>query len=145
MSTPVLHDTLHMKKDLPENIVENIAVAVVLESSTPEEKSWKVYLINLKDEPIETVLVSSKGYGQKEGEDVKTSILRHSIGDVPAHSYALIELIDDEVFGLTNEYWLSYYINGQIYDKKFIFVPESIIETNMIRVPVLNKPGVMIG
>ena len=134
-----------MKKDLPENIVENVAVAVVLENSTPEGKSWNVYLINLKNEPLETVLVTSKGYGQKEGEDVKTSILRHSIGDVPGRSYALIELIDEAVFGLTNEYWLSYYINGQIYDKKFIFVPESIVETNMIRVPVLNKPGVMIG
>ena len=134
-----------MKKDLPENIVENVAIAVVLENSTPEAKNWNVYLINLKNEPLETVLVSSKGYGQKDGEDVKTSILRHSIGDVPARSYALIEIIDEAVFGLTNEYWLSYYINGQIYDKKFIFVPESIVETNMIRVPVLNKPGVMIG
>ncbi|HQS53316.1 MAG TPA: hypothetical protein PLN99_15600, partial [Daejeonella sp.] len=67
-----------MKKDLPENIVENVAIAVVLESSTPEVKNWKVYLLNLKDEPIETVLVSSKGYGEKDGKQVKTSILRHS-------------------------------------------------------------------
>ena len=134
-----------MKKDLPENIVENVAVAVVLESATPETKNWNVYLINLKNEPLTTVLVTSKGYGQKEGEEVKTSILRHSIGDVAARDFALVELIDEQVFGLTNEYWISYYINGQIYDKKFIFLPESIVETNMIRVPVLNKPGVMIG
>ena len=133
-----------MKKDLPENIVENVAIAVVLENATPESKNWNVYLINLKNEPIETVLISSKGYGKKDGEDVKTSILRHSVGDVAARSFALVELIDEEVFGLTNEYLLSYYINGQIYDKKFIFVPESIVESNMIRIPVLNKPGVMI-
>jgi hypothetical protein len=134
-----------MKKDLPENIVENVAIAVVLDSATPESKIWKVYLVNLKNEPLETVLVSSKGYGQKQGEDVKTSILRHSIGDIAPRDFALIELIDEEVFGLTNEYWLSYYINGQIYDKKFIFLPESIVETNMIRIPLLNKPGVMIA
>lgn len=134
-----------MKKDLPENIVENVAIAVVLESATPETKNWNVYLVNLKNEPIETVLISSKGYGKKDGEDVKTSILRHSIGDLAPRTFALVELIDEEVFGLTNEYWLSYYVNGQIYDKKFIFVPESIVESNMIRVPVLNKPGVMIG
>ncbi|MGB4773818.1 MAG: hypothetical protein WBP45_01480 [Daejeonella sp.] len=133
-----------MKKDLPENIVEDIAIAIVLENATPETKTWNVYLINLKKEPIKTVLVTSKGYGLKEGENVKTSILRHSIGDVEARDYALIELIDEQVFGLTNEYWLSYYINNQIYDKKFIFLPESIVETNMIRIPVLNKPGVMI-
>jgi hypothetical protein len=134
-----------MKKDLPENIVEHVAIAVVLESATPEAKSWNVYLLNLKNEPIKTVLVSSKGYGQKDGKEVKTSILRHSIGDVDPHDYALIELIDEQVFGLTNEYLLSYYIGDQIYDKKFIFLPESIIESNLIRIPVLNKAGVMIG
>ena len=134
-----------MKKDLPENIVENVAIAVVLESSTPEVKNWKVYLLNLKDEPIETVLVSSKGYGEKDGIQVKTSVLRHSLGMVAARDYAAIELIDEQVLGLTNEYWLSYYIKGQIFDKKFIFVPESIIDTNLSRIPLLNMPGVMIG
>ena len=134
-----------MKKDLPENIVENIAIAIVMESATPESKLWKVYLINLKNEALETVLVSSKGYGEKNGEKIKTSILRHSIGNVPSKSFAEIELIDEQVFGLTNEYWLSYYIGKQIFDKKFIFVPESIIDTNMTRIPLLNKQGVMIG
>lgn len=134
-----------MKKDLPENTVENISIAVVLESSGPETKTWKVYLLNLKNVTLETVLISSKGYGEKDGEQVKTSILRHSLGDIQAQSYAAIELIDEQVFGLTNEYWLSYYLNGNIYDKKFIFVPESIVDTNLIRIPLLNKPGVMIG
>jgi hypothetical protein len=134
-----------MKKDLPENIVENIAIAIVMESATPEAKLWKVYLINLKNDALETVLVSSKGYGEKNGENIKTSILRHSIVNVPAKSFAEIELIDEQVFGLTNEYWLSYYIGSQIFDKKFIFVPESIVDSNMTRVPLLNKPGVMIG
>jgi hypothetical protein len=134
-----------MKKDLPENIVKDIAVAVVLENATPESKDWSVYLVNLKNEPINTVLVSSKGYGLKDGEEVKTSILRHSIGDIGARDYAKIEAIDEQVFGLTNEYWLSYYIGEHIYDKKFIFLPESIIESNFIRIPVLNKVGVMIG
>jgi hypothetical protein len=134
-----------MKKDLPENIVEGIAIAVVLENATPESKDWSVYLINLKNEPIQTVLVSSKGYGLKDGEEVKTSVLRHSIGDLEARDYAKIEAIDEQVFGLTNEYWLSYYIGDNIYDKKFIFLPESIIESNFIRIPIVNKVGVMIG
>ena len=133
-----------MKKDLPENIVEDIAIAVVLENQTPEAQHWNVYLVNLKSQVIETVLISSKGYGLKDGNDVKTSVLRHSIGDVAPHDFVKIEAIDEQVFGLTNEYWLSYYIDGNIYDKKFIFLPESIVESNIIRIPVLNKPGVMI-
>lgn len=134
-----------MKTDLPENIVENVSIAIVLESATPEAKLWKVYLINLKDEAIETVLISSRGYGEKDGEQIKTSTLRHSLGNIEAKSFIQVELIEEQVFGLTNEYWLSYYLGNQIYDKKFIFVPESIVETNMIRIPLLNKAGIMIG
>ncbi|OAQ42332.1 hypothetical protein A5893_04270 [Pedobacter psychrophilus] len=134
-----------MKKDLPQNLVEDISIAVVLESETPESKVWNVYLINLKDTIIETVLITSKGYGLNNGEKVKTSTLRHMIEKVEAKSFAKVEAIDEEVFGLNNEYWLSYYIGKEIFDKKFIFLPESILESNFIKVPLVNKPGVMIG
>ncbi|MEJ5961770.1 hypothetical protein [Pedobacter immunditicola] len=133
-----------MKKDLPENIVEDVAMAVVLVDETPEVKNWTVYLVNLKDEPITNVLISSKGYGEKEGKPVKTSVLRHFLGDMPPQSFTGVEAIATEVFGLTNEYWLSYYIGKTIYDKKFIFLPESIVDENLIKIPLVNKPGVMI-
>ena len=133
-----------MKKDLPDNIVRDIAVAVALEKESAESKIWYVYVINLKNEPIENVLVTSKGYGEKDGEKVKTSVLRHMIPLLGAGSYALIEPIDEATFGLNNEYWVSYYIGREIFDKKFIFLPESIIEAHFIRLPVLNKPGLMI-
>lgn len=133
-----------MKKDLPNNIVEDVAMAVVLLNETPEVGSWTVYLVNLKDVQLNNVLISSKGYGEKDGKMVKTSILRHFIGDVKAHAFAGVEAIDPEVFGLTNEYWLSYYIDGIIYDKKFIFLPESIVDENLIHIPLVDKPGVMI-
>ena len=133
-----------MKADLPENTVEDIAMAVVLMGETPEVKNWTVYLVNLKEEPITNVLISSKGYGEKDGKPVKTSVLRHFIGDMSAQDSKGVEAIDPEVFGLTNEYWLSYYIGTTIYDKKFIFLPESIVDTNLIKIPLVNRPGVMI-
>jgi hypothetical protein len=133
-----------VKADLPENIVEDVAIAVVLMGETPEVKSWNVYVVNYKEKPITNVLITSKGYGEKEGKSVKTSLLRHSIGDLVPKSYAGVEAIDPAVFGLTNEYWVSYYLDGNIYDKKFIFLPESIVDSNLIRIPIVNKPGVMI-
>jgi len=133
-----------MKKDLPQNIVEDVAITVVLMNDTPEQASWSVYLVNYKKEKLENVLVSSKGYGEKDGKKVKTSVLRHSLRDVEPLSYTVIEAIDPAVFGLTNEYLLSFYIDGTIYDKKFIFLPESIIDVNIMHIPLLNKPGVMI-
>jgi hypothetical protein len=133
-----------MIKDLPENIVKDIAVAVALEKESAESKIWYVYLINLKNVPIENVLITSKGYGEKDGTPVKTSTLRHMFPVVDKGSYKLIEPIDEQTFGLNNEYWLSYYIDGNIYDKKFIFLPESIVDMNFIKLPVVNKVGVMI-
>jgi hypothetical protein len=133
-----------MIKDLPENNVTDIAVAVALERENAENKTWHVYLINLKKQPIENVLVTSKGYGEKDGEQVKTSTLRHMFPEVAAGTSQQIEMIDEQTFGLNNEYWVSYYIGTQIYDKKFIFLPESIIDANFIKLPVVNKPGVMI-
>lgn len=134
-----------MKKDLPLNIVEDISIAVVLESSTPDTKNWTVYLVNEKEQPLTNVFVSSKGYGMKDGREVKTTTLRHFLGDIDAKSAVQVEVIDEQVFGLTNEYWLSYYIGTTIYDKKYIFLPESIVDENLSKVPLVNKPGVIIG
>jgi len=133
-----------MIKDLPSNIVKDIAIAVALEKESVESKIWYVYLINLKNIPIENVLITSKGYGEKDGVPVKTSILRHMIPILEGNSFKLIEPIDEQTFGLNNEYWLSYYIGKEIFDKKFIFLPESIVEMNFVKLPVVNKVGVMI-
>ncbi len=133
-----------MIKDIPENIVKDVAIAVALERENIRDKIWYVYLINLKKEPIENVMVTSKGYGEKDGEQIKTSTLRHMFPVVKDSAYVLIEPIDEATFGLNNEYWLSYYVGKEIYDKKFIFLPESIVDSNFIKLPILNKPGVMI-
>ncbi len=133
-----------MKKDLPENIVEGVAIAVVLEDENIEARSWKVYVLNLRESQIQNVFISSKGYGTLNGEQVKTSVFRHFIGNLDSQKFAAIELIDEKLFAINNEFWLSYYINGEIFDKKYIFLTESVSESNFIRIPYINKPGVMI-
>ncbi|MBS1646538.1 MAG: hypothetical protein JST67_04295 [Bacteroidetes bacterium] len=122
---------------------EDVAVAVVPEQ-VENQNAWMVYLVNLKNNSLENVLVSSKGYGEIDNRNLKTSTLRHFIEKVEPHTYSKIEPIMEDVFGLANEYWVSFYINKTIYDKKFVFLPESIQETNFITIPFLNKKGVMI-
>lgn len=133
-----------MLKDIPQLVVENIAVAIVREHNDEGELVWNAYLVNLYDKEISNVLVSSKGYGHFEGRDVKTSVLRHLIGNVDAKDYAKIEPIMENLFGLSNEFWVSFYLDKHIYDKKYIFLPETITEVNFTMIPVLNKRGVMI-
>jgi hypothetical protein len=132
-----------MKKDIEIPEVKNVTIAVVREKTLFETYDWKVYLINNNSVHLENTLVSSTGYGEKDGKMQKTSTLRHFLETVPAKSTALVEPIDENVFHLNNEYWVSYYIGNQIYDKKFVFVPETINEDNLIFIKELDMEGIL--
>ncbi|MCC9135844.1 hypothetical protein ACFSKU_17620 [Pontibacter silvestris] len=132
-----------MKKDIDFGLVEGISVAVATEHSETHEPIWNVYLLNNNNFPIDNVLITSKGYGVVDGEEVKTSVLRHMFEQVAEKSYVQIEPIDPAVFHISNEYWVSYYIGKHIFDKKFVFVPDSIIKENMIEISMLQMQGVL--
>lgn len=131
-------------KDIPELKVENVAIAVVKETNSSGKEEWNAYILNLKDEELEGVLITSKGYGMREGENIKTSTLRHFIENIPAHSFIKIEPIIDNVLALNNEYWVSFYLNNNMYDRKYVFLPGVINEDYFTNIPLLNKRGVMI-
>lgn len=130
-------------KDINIPEVKNVTLAVTRKQSPGESDEWKVYLLNRNDFPITNTLVASKGYGEKEGEKQQTSILRHFLQTVEANSFALIEPIDPAVFHLNNEYWVSYYVGPTIYDKRFVFVPDSIKEENLVHIAELDSAGVL--
>jgi hypothetical protein len=127
--------------EIPE--VKNVTIAIARKKQPGESDEWKVYLINNNPFPIENTLVASKGYGVKDGEEQQTSTLRHFLETVAAKSTALIEPIDPAVFHLNNEYWVSYYIGNKIYDKRFVFVPDSIHEDNIIYIKELETEGIL--
>ena len=64
--------------------------------------------------------------------------------EVSPKSFVKFEPMIETLFGLNNEYWVSFYINKVMYDKKYIFLPETIKEENLILIPYINKKGVMI-
>lgn len=127
--------------EIPE--VKNVTIAVARKVQPGEGDEWIVFLINKNSFPIENTLVASKGYGLKNGEEQRTSVLRHFLETVPPESAALVEPIDPAVFHLNNEYWVSYYVGRKIYDKRFVFVPDSIREDNLIFIRELNTEGVL--
>ncbi|MFK7807486.1 MAG: hypothetical protein AB8F74_06730 [Saprospiraceae bacterium] len=131
-----------MKKDIPQHKVQDLAIAVV--PSEKDETMWDSYVINLKDEPIKSVLINSKGYGEIDGERKETSVLRHFFEELGPLVIAKIEPIPEKLFDLTNEYWVSFQHDGYMYDKKYVFVRGSINEANFTIIPFINKKGVMI-
>ena len=135
-----------MKKDIIFHPVQGIQVAIVRSINESGADEWNVIVINRNQEPITNVFVTSKGYGNSESgtnSDQRTSTLRHFFPEIKAGEHVVVEPIMPDVFHLNNEFWVSYFIGNQIYDKKFIFVPDSIIEDNLIQISPLGLEGVL--
>jgi hypothetical protein len=134
-----------MKNDIDFPEIKNVAVAIV-EELKDENKIFNVYLINMSADKLENVLVSSTGYGTNvtTNEKVSTSVLRHFLDNVEAESYKKIEPIMTDLFGLNNQYWVSFKIGNEVFDKKYIFLAETVLEKNYVDIPLINKKGIII-
>ncbi len=73
----------------------------------------------------------------------KTSLLRHAFPAVPAVSVVKVELLEQSVLALNNEFMLTYFIDNKMYDKVFIFRSNSITENATEEVPILFVDGVI--
>lgn len=136
-----------MKEGLLGPKVENVGVAVVMDTIENGEPLYYVYLLSFRDDIMEGVIITSTGYGENanSGERVKTSTLRHSLEILLPNEAAKLEPIMEDVFGLANEYWVSFWVNDIMYDKKFVFLPETISPDKMKIIPILGMKGVMIS
>lgn len=126
--------------EIPETKDVSVAICPNLEG----DEQWEVHLVNNGNESLKNILVNSSGFGTKEdGEEVKTSTLRHFFDEVDALASIQIERIDPSVFSVNNEYWISFWINDKLFDKRFLFVPGSLHEKNLIFVSLLEKEAVL--
>lgn len=133
-----------MKKDIVQPEVKDVHIAIVSETNEMGGHEWIAYLVNKTEMLLEGVLISTRGYGEIDGEEKKTATFRHSLEEVNPKSFKKIESLPEELFAISNEFWLSFYINKKMYDKKYIFLPESVSDFNSIQIPLVKKNGVMI-
>jgi hypothetical protein len=133
-----------MKADIPQPPVRGVFLALVIEPDFPDTP-YTAYFINENMQDLSNAMVVSKGYGEVHGQQIQTSTLRHFYECIEAQSVQRIEPISAEALELTNEYWISYFIEGQVFDKKFVVLPGST-ELGMEReIPFLGKAGILIG
>ncbi|GAB3180193.1 hypothetical protein [Telluribacter humicola] len=135
-----------MKKDITFLPVEGIQIAIVRNTNELNQPEWHVVLLNRNEVAINNIFVTSKGYSNTESgtdSEQRTSTLRHFFAEIQPNAHVVVEPIMPDVFHLNNEYWVSYFIGSQIYDKKFIFVPDSIVEDNIIEIAPLGLEGVL--
>ena len=125
--------------EFPE--VEKVSVAIV--PGETETDVWSVYIINENDFELKNILVNSKGYGEKDGSAVKTSTLKHFFEIIAPNTAMKIESIQPEVFGLTNEFWVSFYAQNKLFDKKYVFTSGAIDSAHLTDVPLIKERGIL--
>ncbi|MEO4007088.1 hypothetical protein [Flavobacterium sp. CAU 1735] len=133
-----------MKKDITIPKVENVYVAAIQEWNDDfMENSWYAYLINDSDVKLEMALVVSRAYGKINGEDRKTGTFRHAFKEVEPNSSVKIELLENNVLQLNNEFMVTYFQDGKLFDKTYVFRTNTINDKALVDLPVLTKRGIL--
>jgi len=133
-----------MLKDIEIKNNANVGVAIVKELNEDLETVWNVFVVNLGDEMISNVFATCKGYGNINGENKETSVMRYFLDDIEPQTAVKVEPINPELFQLNNEYFLVFYQNGNMIDKKITFKENSITEESLVQVTLLDRMGVLI-
>lgn len=129
-----------MRKDIAIPMVSDIYVAAVKQFNEDlEMEEWNSYIINAKTEPLELVLIVSKGHGGTQ----KTSTMRHKLELLPAKSFAKIEFLEDSLLALQNEFAVTFFLNGTLYDQNFSFPAHRISEKNLNDIPIVPLKGIL--
>ncbi len=131
-----------MKKDIQIPEVTDVFMAIVKEYNEVFQcDDWNAYLINNKDIAIEMVLIVSKGYDEEQLTE--TSLLRHKIENLPAKSFAKVELLHEGVLKLSNFFNVTFFEGNAMFDKKYLFEKGTIKEGALRMIPLLNKKGIL--
>lgn len=129
-----------MKKDIDIPVTEHLYLAAVQEYHEEFEKElWTIYLVNARPQTIEMVLLVSRG----SSGDQKTSVIRRSIAEMTSNSYARIEFLTDDLLSFENEFMVTFFEGGQMFEKTFVFQEGSITEDLLEPVPVMQRQGVL--
>lgn len=116
-----------MKKDIQFPKVENVYIVAIKEWNEDfGENCWYAYLLNNSEEKLEMAMVVSNATGIINNEEKKTGNFRHVFNEVLPESAVKIELLENNVLQLNNNFMLSYFLNGKLYDKTFLFEANSI-------------------
>ena len=130
-----------MKKDIQIPKVEGVYIAIVFEyNDIYKTDDWNAYIINDKAVDLDVVLIVTSGYSEKK----MTSIFRKKLDKLPAKSYAKIELIQEELFALNNEFKVSFFEGNTMYDKTYLFRKNTINTKALQPIPLMKNKGVLV-
>jgi len=134
-----------MRKDIEIPEVKDVYVAALEVTDEHGDTTWWIHLINDNTSPLENIMIQSRGYSNLDTKSgVKTATLRKVIKVLPAKSAAKLEPIMPEVLHLFNEYWVTFFEENTLKDRKFIFGPHTIEAAIKEDLPVLKDKGILV-
>ena len=107
------------------------------------ENSWYAYLVNDTDNLLEMATVVSRAYGLINGEERKTGSFRHAFAKVEPRTATKVELLENNVLQLNNEFMLAYFIGNTMFDKSFVFEVSDFLEEATLDLPNKKKKGII--
>jgi hypothetical protein len=130
-----------LKKDIQIPEVNDVYVAVVKEyNETYKTEDWNAYIINDKDIDLEMVIIVTNGYNETK----ITSTFRKKLDILPKKSYAKIELIQEELFALNNQFKVSFFEENKMFDKTYLFRKNTINVKALHSIPLIEARGVLV-
>nr|WP_321229005.1 hypothetical protein [uncultured Psychroserpens sp.] len=130
-----------MKKDIDIPKVEGVYIAVVNEyNDIYKTQDWNAYIINDKDVDLEMVLIVTSGYS----EDKMTSIFRKKLDLLPKKSYAKIELLQEDLFAINNQFKVTFFEGNKMFDKTYTFRKNTINLKALQSIPLMEAKGILV-
>lgn len=134
-----------MKKDIEFPTSENVFLAAIQQWNDDfQENMWSVYLVNNTKEILEMVLVISHAHGLINNEQRKTATFRHTIKEVTSNCIIKIELLENNVLQLNNEFFVTYFLNNKMFDKTFVFKTNTINTGVLTDIPGTDLKGILL-
>ncbi len=116
-----------MRKDIEIPVSKDVFVVAIQEWNDDfMQNTWYAYLLNETNEKLEMCIIVSKAYGKIDNEDRETGTFRHVIKEIKPDTREKIELLEESVLQLNNEFMVTYFIGNTFYEKKFTFHSNSI-------------------
>lgn len=69
--------------------------------------------------------------------------MRKKIDVLDAHSFAKVEWMQPDLFKITNQFQVTFFINSRLYDKTFTFKENTIKEGSLRMIPEIKKRGII--
>lgn len=128
-----------MKKDIEIPEVTGVGIAIALETNAEGAEEWHAHIVNRRDTDLEMIVIVSQGFNETQ----TTTLFRRRIDHLPAGSSAKFELMQAEIFALDNRFQVTFFEDGKLYDRTFLFERNTISKEVITEIPELSSKGLL--